>query len=105
MNLSSGSKYDGDEAMLDAVSALPIVRGHFIYVDVDSKFMRKEKGYNRYDDAEYHRAVRAAAAQRGHLKVLSCTGKCGDCITWQGENRPACGVKDFGIVIVNGCHG
>lgn len=105
LNLSSGSKYDDDAVMVAAVMDLPIARNWFLYVDVDSKFMRKEKGYDRYADPEYHRAVRAAAAELGHAKVLSCTGKCGDCITWQGERSPACGVKDFDLVIVNGCHG
>lgn len=105
LNLSSGSKYDHDTAMVEAVKALPIARNWFLYVDVPSHFMRKEKGYDRYADPEYHRAVRAAAADKGHAKVLSCTGKCGDCITWKGKRMPACGVKDFGLVIVNGCHG
>lgn len=105
LNLSSGSKYDNDTAMVAAVMDLPIARNWFLYVDVDKHFMRKEKGYDRYADPAYHRAVRAAAAALGHSKVLSCTGKCGDCITWKGEAMPACGVKDFGLVIVNGCHG
>ena len=105
LNLSSGSKYDNDNAMVQAVMSLPISRNWFLYVDVPKTFMRKERGYNRYDDPAYHRAVRAAAAERGFPKVLSCTGQCGDCITWKGESRPACGVKEFGLVIVNGCHG
>lgn len=104
LNLSSGSKYDDDAAMVAAVMDLPIARNWFLYVDVPKKFMRHEKGYDRYADPEYHRAVRAAAASLGHPKVMSCTGKCGDCITWKGESAPACGVQDFGLVIVNGCH-
>lgn len=111
MNLSSGSKYDDDAAMAEAVSKLDIARNWFIVVDVDKKFMRKEKGYDRYADPEYHRAVRESARKQGHLKVLSCTGQCGNCVTHEGQNAHACGAKRsdgtwvFSGVIANGNHG
>ena len=80
-------------------------------VDVDKKFMRKEKGYDRYSDPEYHRAVRDSARALGHLKVLSCSGKCGACVTYKGENAHACGAKRedgeyvFAGVVAIGNHG
>lgn len=111
MNLSSGSKHDGDIEMVNAVMQLPIARNWFLAVDIDKKFMRKEKGYDRYSDPEYHRAVRASAALMGYGKVMSCTGQCGACITHKGQNVHACGGKTddggwvFGGVVANGCHG
>jgi hypothetical protein len=111
VNLSSGSKYDGDADMVEAVKRLPIARNWFIVVDVDKRFMRKDANYDRYADPEYHRAVRDAARKLGHLKVLSCTGNCGACITYQGRNAHACGAKRedgtyvFDGVVANGNHG
>lgn len=111
MNLSSGSKHDGDAEMIEKVSRLPIARNWFIVVDVDKKFMRKDKGYDRYADPEYHRAVRESANRLGFTKVLSCTGNCGKCVTYKGQNAHACGAKrDDGLyvfdgVVANGNHG
>jgi ferredoxin len=111
MNLSSGSKYDNDAGMVERVMQLAVARNWFIVVDVDKKFMRKDKGYDRYADPEYHRAVRDSARKLGHLKVLSCTGNCGACVTYQGVNAHACGAKRedgtyvFDGVVANGNHG
>jgi hypothetical protein len=110
MNLSSGSKHDADTDMVRRVMELPIARNWFLSVPVDKKFMRKDKGYDRYADPEYHRAVRASAALMGYGKVMSCTGNCGACVTYKGENAHACGGrKDDGAyvfpgVVANGCH-
>jgi hypothetical protein len=110
LNLSSGSKYDGNADMVERLMHLPIARNWFLSVPVDSKFMRKAKGYDRYSDPEYHRAVRESAALMGYGKVLSCSGKCGDCISHNGENAHACGErKDDGTfvfpgIVAIGCH-
>jgi len=93
LNISSGSKYDGDPEMVEAIKHLAITRNWFLAVPVDKRFARKEKGYNRYRDPEYHRAVRASAQALGYLKVLSCPGTCGDCVVHDGENAHACGAK------------
>jgi hypothetical protein len=111
VNLSSGSKYDNNPAMIEAMRRLPISRNWFVVVPVDKQFMRKERGYDRYADPAYHRAVRASAELMGYGKVLSCTGNCGKCVTYQGENAHACGAKRddgtyvFSGIVANGNHG
>lgn len=76
LNLSSGGIDDSPEYR-ERMRALPMTRGDFIALPVDGDFAR---GFARYDDPEYHRAVRAAAAAAGLGKVFSCRGTCGDCI-------------------------
>lgn len=111
LNLSSGSRHDGNAEMVERMSTLPITRNWFLAVDIDKKFLRKEKGYNRFDDPEYHREVREKAAAQGFLKVLSCSGKCDHCVTHAGRNAHACGAKRpdgnwvFGGIVAIGAHG
>jgi len=76
LNLSSGGIDDDDDEFRARLRALPFVRGDFLALPVEGDFAR---GYARYDDPEYHRAVRAAAAAAGLGKVFSCPGTCGAC--------------------------
>lgn len=85
LNLSSGGIDDTPEYR-ERMRGLPMTRGDFIALPVEGDFAR---GYARYDDPEYHRAVRAAAAAAGLGKVFSCPGTCGDC-TGAGH---ACGAS------------
>lgn len=75
LNLSSGGIDDSAERRAE-MRALSFTRGEFIALDVKGNF---PKGFARYDSPEYHRAVRAAAADAGIGKAFSCTGHCGDC--------------------------
>lgn len=85
LNLSSGGIDDSPEYR-ERMRSLPIVRGDFIALPIKGTFA---KGYARYKDPEYHRAVRAAAAAAGIGKVFSCPGTCGDC---SGAGH-ACGAR------------
>ncbi len=76
LNLSSGGIDDDDDAFRARLRALPFVRGDFLALPVEGKFA---KGFARYKDPNYHRAVRAAAAAAGIGKVFSCPGACGAC--------------------------
>jgi hypothetical protein len=75
LNLSSGGIDDTPEYR-EHMRGLPMTRGDFIALPVSGDFAR---GYARYSDPEYHRAVRAAAADAGLGKVFSCPGTCGTC--------------------------
>lgn len=93
LNLSSGGIDDTPERRND-MKALPMTRGDFIALPVEGEFA---KGFARYADPEYHRAVRAAAAAAGLGKVFSCPGTCGTC-TGAGH---ACGAsRDDGSSIM-----
>lgn len=94
LNLSSGGLDDSTERR-DDMKALPMVRGDFISLPIEGEFA---KGFARYADPAYHRAVRAAAAAAGIGKVFSCPGTCGDC-TGAGH---ACGATTAaGLPIVD----
>jgi len=75
LNLSSGGIDDTPEYR-ERMRDLPVTRGDFIALPIEGKFA---KGFARYADPEYHRAVRAAAAAAGLGKVFSCPGTCWDC--------------------------
>jgi hypothetical protein len=111
LNVSSGSLYDGDAEFMEKMLGLPVTRERFLAVNIDKKFMRKEKGYNRYDDPAYHAAVREAARALGYERALSCSGKCGDCVGYKGKNAHACGARKddgsfvFGGIVAIGNHG
>lgn len=83
LNLSSGGIDDSPEYR-QRMRGLPVTRGDFIALPVEGNFAR---GFARYADPEYHRAVRAAAAAAGLGRVFSCPGTCGTC-TGKGH---ACG--------------
>lgn len=83
LNLSSGGLGDTPERRAE-MKSLPMVRGDFIALQVAGNFA---KGFARYSDPAYHKAVRAAAAAAGLGKVFSCPGTCGEC-TGKGH---ACG--------------
>lgn len=86
LNLSSGGIDDADAGFRGRLRALPFVRGDFLALPVAGEFAR---GYARYDDPAYHRAVREAAAAAGLGRVFSCPGTCGTC-TGAGH---ACGAQ------------
>lgn len=101
LNLSSGGKEQS--ASVTDMMNLPITRGEFIAVPVKYRPAGKQGnvGFERYDDPEYHRAVRDAAAKMGLGKVFSCPGKCGEC----AGGRHACGSPLFkGVKIAIGVH-
>lgn len=85
LNLSSGGIDDTPEHR-ERMRGLPMTRGDFIALPVEGDFAR---GFARYADPEYHRAVRAAAAAAGLGRVFSCPGTCGTC-TGAGH---ACGAS------------
>lgn len=76
LNLSSGGVDDDTPGMRERLRELPFVRGDFLALPVKGKFA---KGFAKYDDPNYHRAVRAAAIDAGIGKVFSCPGRCGSC--------------------------
>lgn len=99
LNLSSGGK--AQKVSREEMLSLPFCRGEYLALPVD--FRRPDRSHldsRRYQDREYHRAVREAG-QRIGLKVFSCPGECGPCCG--GEH--ACGSAKFkGVVIANGIH-
>lgn len=95
LNLSSGSRYSAD--MLEMVSKLSCVRGQFVAVPIKGSFV---KGFKRYQDKEYHSAVRESAKNIGLGKVFSCPGQCGTC----GNGNHMCGRSDIKIPIAIGVH-
>lgn len=102
LNLSSGGKV---RTVTKAMMAeLPISRGEFLMVPVDSKWI--DMGNDRYDQPGYHQNVRESARAMGYGKVLSCPGKCGECVKGQdGKNQHACGDRRlFSLPIANGVH-
>ena len=75
LNLSSGGIDDSPEYR-ERMRKLSATRGDFIALPIEGDFAR---GFARYKDPRYHRAVRAAAAAAGLGKVFSCPGSCGEC--------------------------
>jgi hypothetical protein len=100
LNLSSGGRPQSVTA--EQMRSLPVVRGEFLSLPVDYRpaVVRGNIGFKRFQDPDYHRAVRAAGRERG-LKVFSCPGYCGEC----NANGHACGSERFrGVVIAIGVH-
>ena len=96
LNLSSGGKHQKTTAA--ELGANPQTRGEFLAIQTD---YHGERGFARYADPAYHRAVVAAARAQGIERPFSCPGSCGDCT----KLGPACGIPQFiGITIVNGVH-
>lgn len=87
LNLSSGSRYDNNDDLINRLLALPFVRGRFVAVEISGDDI--PRGSERYDSAEYHRQVRESALSSGFGKVFSCPGRCGQC-TGKGH---ACGTR------------
>jgi hypothetical protein len=87
LNVSNGSKYDGDSEMRARMLSLPITRGEFIAVRTKRKHA---KGFAKYESADYHRDVRESALESGLGRVFSCPGKCGSECTRKGH---ACGTR------------
>ena len=92
LNLSNGGNA---EHLRGDVAKLPIARGDFLTVDIDSKLAGK------YDDKAYKSAVRAAAKSAGIDKAFICPGKCGACT----KTGHFCGRSDTrGVAVVIGVH-
>ena len=92
LNLSNGGNA---EYLRHDVARLPIARGDFIAVDIDSKLAGK------YDDKAYKTAVRASAKKAGINKAFVCPGKCGACT----KSGHFCGRSDTsGVAVVIGVH-
>lgn len=102
LNLSSGGKVR--RVTKEMMAKLPISRGEFLMVPVDSKWI--DMGEDRYNEPGYHQNVRESARAMGYGKVLSCPGKCGGCVTGQdGKNQHACGDRRLlSLPIANGVH-
>ena len=102
LNVSSGGKERA--VSRETMLSLPMTRGLFVAVPVDARFMAMKSA--RYDDPEYHKAVRESARALGYEKVLSCPGTCGQCIKGQdGQWTHACGdMRLEDVVIANGIH-
>lgn len=84
LNISNGSKYDTDGALMSRILALPITRGPFRMYQI--------KTPQTENPTQYAREVRAAAAaDTGPARVFVCPGKCGTC-TSKGH---ACGIDTF----------
>jgi hypothetical protein len=94
LNLSSGSKYDDDAAMMNAAECLPFTRGRFVAIPIEGKFSAAKGDYKT---KAYRDAVRTAMGG----KPFVCPGRCGTC-TPKGH---ACGLDTFrGIKIAIGIH-
>ena len=92
LNLSNGGNA---EHLRDDVAKLPIVRGDFIAVDIDSKLAGK------YAEKAYKAAVRASAKKAGIDRPFICPGKCGACT----KSGHFCGRNDTsGVSVVIGVH-
>jgi hypothetical protein len=100
LNLSSGSKWEGNQAYFEAVSRLPITRGQFVAVPIASEGI--PSGSKRYNSAEYHARVRNALREQYGKRVVSCGGLCGDC----GNGKHWCGDRNKldDVVIGIGIH-
>lgn len=100
LNLSSGSKWADNKRYFDAVAGLPITRGQFVAVPIESEGI--PNGSKRYQSTEYHNRVRNALRQQYGKRVASCPGRCGDC----GSGSHWCGdqAKLQDIVIGIGIH-
>jgi hypothetical protein len=108
VNVSSGSKYDNDPAMRQAMLDLPVARGEFIVVKVKGEGTLWPKGFQRYQSKAYHEAVYAEAKRLG-IKGVSCGGDCGACgngTHWCGAIQPNGTVKQslIGLPILIGAH-
>lgn len=87
LNLSSGSIWEDNAAYREAVARLPITRGEFVAVPIDSDGI--PNGTKRYESAEYHNRVRNALREQYGKRVVSCVGKCNNC----GNGKHWCGDK------------
>jgi hypothetical protein len=85
VNVSSGSRFDDDPAMRQAMLDLPAARGEFIVVKVRGEGTLWPRGFERYGSKAYHEAVYAEAKRLG-IKGASCGGDCGAC----GNGTPWC---------------
>jgi hypothetical protein len=92
LNLSSGSKYENRQDIVEVMNSLPITRGHFIAVNAGKKPSLKK--------------VRESALAQGIKNVFVCPGKCSSCLNIRGKNIHACGSKSImnNVNVVIGVH-
>lgn len=96
LNLSSGARVQ--KTSVAELLTPPQTRGQFIAVETDYHGAR---GFERYRDKGYHRAVIDAAKSQGIDRPFSCPGTCHTCT----KIGPACGIPQFkGRNIVIGIH-
>ena len=102
LNVSSGSCHDDTKKKLILES--PLSRGEFIYLPIEGNFAR---GSARYDDPNYHAAVREGAKALGILNAFSCPGHCDACPN-AVKNDHVCGGgvngQFEGMVVAIGIH-
>jgi hypothetical protein len=95
LNLSSGGRHQHTTAA--ELGANPQTRGQFIAVEIEYH----GRGFKRYQDPAYHRAVVQAAKAARIERPFSCPGTCGTCT----RIGPACALVEFiGRNIVIGVH-
>ena len=100
LNISNGSKYDKEPKMSKAISELPISRGRFVAVKIETKGLAK--GFARYSQPEYHKRVLTAARATYGKRVASCPGDCDSC---GGKREHWCGDKKLvDLTIAIGVH-
>lgn len=88
-----------------AMEALPIVRGEFVAVQVDRKWIASGAYLDKAKPGskEYRKAVLARLAQAGKEKRFACPGNCGNCLP---DGLPACADPRLdGVAIGIGLHG
>ena len=103
LNLSSGSLYG--KAKREAMARLPIVRGEFLAVPVQSVAPKRNPLNGEPLDMDawnLHRAeVSQKAKELGHSKVFVCPGLCAFCL----HGKHACGSDKLkGVAIAIGIH-
>jgi len=101
-NASSGSRWQ-NTGIANAFLALPVVRGSFDAVKVDSEFikLRSYQGKEKPRSIEYRKAV-SNRLRETKAKTFPCPGNCGDCLP---QGRHACGDRSFaGVSIGIGVH-
>jgi hypothetical protein len=93
LNLSNGSIYDTTEPLQKLIKALPVYRGQFIAVAIESRYPA-----DLHRSKEYRQAVKTAYDGRGFV----CPGRCATCTKSNGH---ACGSDRFKEVpILIGIH-
>ena len=102
LNLSSGSKYG--ELWKKAMDVLPVTRGDFIAVPVDSKHIRNKAYQDKGNPGskEYRREVLERLKEMTTGKKFVCPGNCGNCMP---NKEHACDSdKMIGVTIATGVH-
>lgn len=103
LNLSSGSKYEGDTEMKLAMLKLQSTRGEYIAISGLGKNQHREMPEEKRSMAwsQWSKRIKELARAQGHTKVFVCPGNCQTCI----PTGHACGSERFkDITIAIGVH-